>query len=173
MENQELYTISFKGLSLGSHVFDWTIDDKFFVSYEMSEISDACINVQVTLVKHTSFLELHFVLEGWAEVSCDRCLYPVKLDVSSEAQLFVKFDEHADEAGSEDNDIIILSYDEDLLDVAQYLYEYAHLSLPIRRVHMNGADGCSTCNEEMIRKLEQYLVEDYSVPDELEDFSEN
>ena len=154
-------------------MFDWTIDDKFFAWYEMSEISDACIHVQVTLVKHASFLELHFVLEGWAEVSCDRCLYPVKLDVSSEVQLFVKFDEHADEAESDDNDIVILSYDENQLDVAQYLYEYAHLSLPIRRVHPDDADGRSTCNEEMIRKLEQYLVEDNSVPDELEDFSEN
>jgi len=139
----------------------------------MSEISDACIHVQVTLVKRASFLELHFVLEGWAEVNCDRCLYPVKLDVSSEAQMYVKFDEHADETESEDNDIVILSYDDDQLDVAQYLYEYAHLSLPIRRVHPNDADGRSTCNEEMIRKLEQYLVEDNSVPDELEDFSEN
>ena len=154
-------------------MFDWTIDDKFFAWYEMSEISDACIHVQVTLVKHARFLELHFVLKGWAEVSCDRCLYPAKLDVSSEAQLFVKFDEHADEAESDDNDIVILSYDENQLDVAQYLYEYAHLSLPIRRVHPDDADGRSTCNEEMIRKLEQYLVEDNSVPDELEDFSEN
>ena len=177
VENQGLYSISFRGLSLGSHVFDWTIDDKFFVLYEMSEISDAHINVQATLVKHASFLELNFVLEGWAEVNCDRCLYPVKLDITSDAQLFVKFGEHTDEAESEDNDIVVLSYDEDQLDVAQYLYEYAHLSLPIRRVHPNDADRRSTCNEEMIRKLEQYLVEDNSAPgsrwDELENFSEN
>ena len=116
-------------------------------------------------VKHASFLELHFVQEGWAEVNCDRCLYPVKLDIASEAQMYVKFGEQTAEEKSEDNDIIVLSYDEDRLDVAQYLYEYAHLSLPIRRVHQDDADGRSTCNEDMIRKLEQYLVEDNSVPD--------
>ena len=172
-----MYTITFKGLSLGSHVFDWIIDDKFFVLYEMSEISDACIHVQVTLVKHTRFLELNFVLDGWAEVSCDRCLHPLKLEIESEAQIIVRFGDHTGEGDSEDSDIVILTYDEDRLDVSQYLYEYAHLSLPIRKVHPDDADGRSTCNVEMIRKLEQYLVEDESVPDsrweELKKFSEN
>jgi uncharacterized metal-binding protein YceD (DUF177 family) len=105
-------------------------------------------------VKHTRFLGLHFTFDGWAEVSCDRCLDPLKLDISSDAQMFVKFDDHAGEEDTEDNDVIILPYDEDRLDVAQYLYEYAHLSLPIRRVHEDNAG----CNPEMMQKLEQYLV---------------
>ena len=161
VENRRLYTILFKGLSLGSHVFDWTIDGSFFESYEMSEISDACIQAQVTLLKHTHFLELDFILDGWVEVSCDRCLDPLKLDIASDAKMYVKFDEHAGEVASDDDpDLIILSHDEDRLDVAQYLYEYAHLNLPLRRVHPDDAKGRSTCNAEMIRKLEQYLVED-------------
>jgi len=160
MENNGLYTILFKGLSLGSHAFDWIIDGSFFKSYEMSEISDAHVQVQLTLVKRSRFLELHFVLNGWVEVSCDRCLDPLKLDMASEAQMYVKFDDHAGEDISDDLDMVILPYDEDHLDVAQYLYEYAHLNLPLRRVHPDDAKGRSTCNEEMISKLEQYLVED-------------
>ena len=147
-------------MPLGSHVFDWTMDGRFFESYELSEISDACVQVQLTLVKRFHFLELDFVLDGWVEVSCDRCLDPLKLDIASEARMYVKFDHHAGEdISDEDLDVIILSYDEDRLDVAQYLYEYAHLNLPMRRVHPD-VNGHSTCNVEMIRKLEQYLVED-------------
>ena len=160
VENNGLYTILFKGLSLGSHVYDWTIDGRFFESYEMSEISDACIQVHVTLVKRSRFLELHFVLDGWVEVSCDRCLDPLKHDMALEAQMYVQFDNHAGGDASDDLDVIVLPYDEDRLDVAQYLYEYAHLSLPIRRVHPDDAKGHSTCNADMIRKLKQYLVED-------------
>ncbi len=180
MSNQGLYIISFKGLSLGSHVFDWTIGGSFFAAYEMSEINDACIDVHLTLVKHTRFLELNFVLDGWAEVSCDRCLDPLKLDIASEAQLYVRFGDQAGEDDSDDNDVIILPHGEDQLDITQYLYEYAHLSLPIRRVHPDDANGHSTCNAEMIRKLEQYLVEDspdnsVSDPrwDDLKEISEN
>ena len=153
-----MYTISFKGLPLGSHVFDWTIDGSFFSLYEMSEINDASIEVQLTLEKHSRFLELHIVLKGWTEVSCDRCLDPLKLEVASKVQMFVNFGEQAGEPDSERADVIILPYNEDRLDVAQYLYEYAHLSLPIRRVHRNDGDGHSDCNAEMIQKLEQYLV---------------
>jgi uncharacterized metal-binding protein YceD (DUF177 family) len=154
VENSGLYIVSFKGLPVGSHEFEWTIGDGFFALYEMSDISKASIDVQLTLVKHTRFLELHFVFDGWAEVSCDRCLDPLRIDISSDAQMFVKFGEREGEDDSDDNDVIILSHGEDRLDVAQYLYEYAHLSLPIRRVHPDDA----TCNQEMIHKLEQYLV---------------
>jgi uncharacterized metal-binding protein YceD (DUF177 family) len=158
MEKQGLYTISFKGLSSGSHVFDWTIGSGFFVLYEMSEINDASIEVQLTLVQHSGFLELHFVLNGWAGVSCDRCLELLRIDITSEFQMFVKFGECVGEDESDENDVLFLPYDEDRLDVAQYLYEYAHLSLPMRRVHPDDANGHSTCNVEMIEKLEQYLV---------------
>ena len=158
MEDQETYTISFKGLSLGSHVFEWTVSGSFFALYEMSEISDASIHVQLTLVKHTRFFELNFMLNGWAEVSCDRCLDPLRLDMTADAQMFVKFGDHAGEDESEDNDVVILPYDEDRIDVAQYLYEYAHLNLPIRRVHPDDANGDSTCNAEMLSKLNEFLV---------------
>jgi uncharacterized metal-binding protein YceD (DUF177 family) len=158
VENCELYILSFKGLSLGSHVFEWTINGSFFTLYEMSEISDASIHVQLTLVRHTRFLELNFIMNGWAEVNCDRCLEPLRLDMESDARMFVKFGEQEGEDESDDDDVIILPYDEDRLDVAQYLYEYAHLSLPIRRVHPDDANGDSTCNAEMLSKLNEYLV---------------
>jgi len=124
----------------------------------MSDISDANIDVQLTLIRNTRFLELNFEMNGWAEVDCDRCLDPMKLDISSKEQIIVKFDDNVSEDGPEDSDVIFLSYSEDKINVAQYLYEFAHLSLPIRRVHGDDASGNSTCNAEMIRKLEQYLV---------------
>ena len=155
VEDQKTYTISFKGLSLGSHIFDWVLDDRFFALYEMSEIGNASIGVQLTLVKHSRFLELNFILNGWAEVNCDRCLDPLNVEIKSEPRMFVKFGEHEGEDDSDDNDVIFLPYGEDRLDVAHYLYEYAHLSLPLRRVH---PDDANACNVEMIHKLEQYLV---------------
>ena len=158
MEDQGLYTISFKGLSSGSHFYEWTIDGSFFALYKTSEISDAGIRVQLTLLKRSLFFELNFMLSGWAEVSCDRCLDPLKLEMESDAQMFVKFGDHEGEDESEDNDVIILPYDQDRLDVAQYLYEYAHLSLPIRRVHTDDANGQATCNAEMLIKLNEFLV---------------
>ena len=143
----------------GSSVFDWVIDGGFFARYETSEINDANIDVQVILVKHSSFLELDFDLKGWAEVICDRCLDPLKLDVAANAKMIVKFGEDASENDTDDDDVIFLPFGEDRIDVAQNLYEYAHLNLPLRRVHPDDENGQSLCNSEMIRKLEQYLIE--------------
>ena len=120
----------------------------------MSEISDASVNVQLTLIKHSSYFELNFDFNGWGEVACSRCLDPLRIDISSQAQMFVKYGEEFGEEYSDDNDIVVLSYDEDRLNVAQYLYEYAHLSLPIRRVHPEEKQ----CNAQMLAKLEQFLV---------------
>jgi uncharacterized metal-binding protein YceD (DUF177 family) len=135
-------------------MFEWTIGGNFFAGYEMSEIGDAKIGVHLTLVKHVRFLELHFVLNGWAEANCDRCLDPVRLDVASEARMLVTLGDHGGENG-EGDDVIVLPSNEERLDVAQHLYEYAHLSLPARRVHPDGV-----CNADMIRSLKQYLVYD-------------
>ena len=159
VENHGLFTISFKGLPLGSSVFDWVIDGDFFARYETSEINDASIDAQVTLIKHTRFLELDFALNGWAEVICDRCLDPLKLELDAKAKLIVKIGEGASENDSDDDDVIFLLSGEDRIDVAQYLYEYAHLNLPLRRVHPDDENGNSACNAEMISKLKQYLID--------------
>ena len=158
MENLDLYTISFKGLSLGSHVFDWKIDDRFFAMYPTSEIGDASLDAHLTLLKLSRYLELRFAFNGWVEVSCDRCLDPLRLDMAAEAKMFVSFGEHSGEDLSDDNDIIILPHGEDRFNVAQYMYEYSHLNLPMRRVHADDANGQSGCNAEMISKLEEFLV---------------
>jgi uncharacterized metal-binding protein YceD (DUF177 family) len=158
VNHQDQYLIPFKGLFVGAHSFEWTMNKEFFSAYEMSEIDDADIKANVALVKHTQFLEIDIALEGWAKVQCDRCLDPLLVDIETEAKLIVKFGHISGEEDSDDNDVIILSYDDNELNMTHYLYEYAHLALPIRRVHPDDPTGKSTCNQEMIRQLEQYLV---------------
>jgi uncharacterized metal-binding protein YceD (DUF177 family) len=133
---------------------------EFFAAYETSEIEDAAIEVQVTLLKHTQFLEVDFQLKGWVEVVCDKCLDPLSIALDTEAKLYVKFSRISNEDDDSDDDVIILSQGENEFNVAHYLYEYAHLGLPIRRVHPDDEAGKSTCNQEMIRQLNQYLVDD-------------
>lgn len=161
MKDQALsYVIPFKGLAVGSYVFEWVVDGSFFAAYEMSEISDARVNVRVTLLKHTHFLELDFFLDGWVEVSCDRCLDSLTIDIVSTPRLYVQFGKDGGEEESDESDIVVLAYGEEQMDVAQYIYEYAHLSLPVRRVHGDDENGQNMCNREMIHRLEQYLVND-------------
>jgi uncharacterized metal-binding protein YceD (DUF177 family) len=119
----------------------------------MSEIDDANINVQATLVKHTQFLEVELQIAGQAEVQCDRCLDPLLVDIDTEVAMYVKFGETPGEEDDDENDVIILSHNDMELDMQHYIYEYVHLALPIKKVHGEGK-----CNKEMMARLEQYLV---------------
>lgn len=161
------YIIPFKGLALGIHEFEWVVGAPFFGMFPESEILDGSLNVQVTLNKKSQFLELDFRLQGQVRVPCDRCLDPVAVPVDYESTLIAGFGASTHE---ETEDLIVLAYEEHELDVKQFIYEYAHLSLPFRKVHGDDAQGHTLCNPDMIKKLEEYLVE---CPPEEEDTDDN
>lgn len=156
METDRTYLLPFKGLSLGKHPFSWQLGKDFFSEFEQSEITDGCIDVSLLLEKKADLLTLDFHLKGSAVVMCDRCLDDVSIPVDYTASLFVKFGEETYEASDE---LLVLSYEEHELDVAQYLYEYAHLALPYRRVHPVGEDGEPACNKEMMTYLKAHLIQ--------------
>ena len=147
--------IPFKGLKLGKHTFVFDIDDKFFADFAESEIIKGKVHIVVTLDKQSSMLQLEFVLDGTVFVACDRCLDDLDLHIEYNTNLFIKFDEQTEEQTEE---ILVLSYAEHELDISQYIYEYAHLSLPYKRVHPDKINGDSTCNKDMLKKLEEYLL---------------
>lgn len=149
--------IPFKGLKQGRHTFVFDIDDRFFADFPESEISKGKIHIVVSMDKESTMLQLKFVLDGTVIVACDRCLDDLELPVTFDTNLIIKFDEKSEEQTEE---ILVLSYSEHELDISQYVYEYAHLSLPYKHVHAENKKGESGCNKEMIKKLEEYLSPD-------------
>jgi len=76
--------------------------------------------------------------------------------VSCENRLLVKFGKTVEEI---DPDILSLPIGEHELDLQQHIYEYILLALPIKRVHPN-VDGKSTCDPEMLKKLDELIVDE-------------
>ena len=155
MKSNRQFIIPFKGLKVGKHNFVYDIDDTFFDDYEQSEITKGNIHVEVDLDKKANMLELYFSIEGDVLVICDRCLDEFEIPIDYETELFVKFGDVSEEQTDE---IIVLSHNEFELDVAQYIYEFVHLSLPYKRVHPDDSRGRSTCNKEMLKKLDEYII---------------
>ncbi len=144
------YNIEFKGLKEGLHDYQFEVNDKFFEHFEESLVDNGEVNVEVKLEKRSAFLKLSFALEGWLELVCDRCLDNYKQDVSLETELFVKFGEE-DEFEEGDNVIWVLP-EEHAINLAQIIYEYVTLSIPLRHVHPEES-GENGCNQEMIDRL--------------------
>lgn len=149
------YSIHFKGLKLGKHVFNFEVDKRFFDEYEEGEIKEGKLEVTVKLNKQSQLLDLNILINGTVEVVCDRCLDSFDLPTSFNGSLFVKFGE---ERGEEADEIIILSHEDGEINLAQYIYESICLSLPFQRYH--GVKGTtSKCNKEMMKKLKSLLVD--------------
>jgi uncharacterized protein len=151
------YIIPLSGLKEGLHTFDFEIGDEFFEDFEESEIKEGRLSSVVELVKRSSHLELSVKISGTVLVSCDRCLEMFDWPIESENRLLVKLGKSISD---DDPDIISLPSDEHELDIKQYLYEYIHLALPIKRVHPDDKNGKSTCNPEMLKKLRELLVDE-------------
>ncbi|MEI6764317.1 MAG: DUF177 domain-containing protein [Bacteroidota bacterium] len=159
VEDTKQFIINFNGLAAGKHQFVFNIDDTFFEHFEYSEIHKGQIKVELELTKELDSLILDFSIDGITEVSCDRCLEPLEFPLHGNNRLYVKFSDNNEE---ETDEVVILPPSSYQLDVSQYIYEFTHLMLPIRRVHPEDEHGKSSCNEEVIRKLEQYLKKEES-----------
>lgn len=157
MSTLSFYNIAFKGLSQGKHVFDYEIDGRFFAEFEGGIVDDGKVNVCLTIEKQSSLMILWFDLSGTVRVQCDRCLEMFDQPIKSKERIFVKFGE---KEFSDGDDVIWVSVNDYQLNVAQLIYEYIGLAIPIKKIHPDDENGNSTCDPDMIEKLSKYVVKE-------------
>lgn len=141
------YVVPFSGLKIGKHHFEFELGPKFFACFEKSNIQEGKINADVVLDKQASMLIFNFSLNGVVKTLCDRCNAPMEINESGEFRLIVKF---SNEEESISEEIVHIPEAEVEFDLSQYLYEFAHLLLPRKKVHEEG-----DCDAEMIELLEK------------------
>ena len=152
-----IYTIPFKGLKEGRYSFEFEVNNEFFEKFEESEIKEGTLLATVEVDKRTTHLDLLVKIVGTVMISCDRCLEMFSYPINCKNRLIVKF---GNDTANNDADVIYLSTDEYELDLRQHLYEFIHLALPIRRVHPLDKNGKTGCNPEMIKKLNELLIDE-------------
>jgi uncharacterized metal-binding protein YceD (DUF177 family) len=147
------YSIEFKGLKEGLHDFEFEVDNKFFEHFEGSLVKNGKAIIKTKLEKRSAFLKLSLKVKGWLELTCDRCLEAYQEKIKNKAEVFIKFGESNFEEG--DNVLWVLP-EEHNINLAQIIYEYVSLSIPLRHVHPKNKNGKRECNPEMIAKLKNY-----------------
>jgi uncharacterized protein len=153
VEKLSTYNIAFKGLAEGTHVFDYKIGNTFFDLFENSLVEQADVNVKIMLEKRNTFISLNISLTGTVRLICDRCLDWYDQPVKNMADLFIKF---GDIQFNDGDDVIWLHPDDYQFNVAQIIYEYISLSVPLKHIHPSPKEGKTGCNPEMLKKLEEF-----------------
>lgn len=144
------YNIPFKGLKDGKHEYEFRVDNTFFETFPESEIEKGSVSVRVELIKRSTGLEADFDLQGSVIVPCDRCLDDLEYPIDYQGKLYFEFGETSEEVTDE---LIMLSAGENYLELAQYIYEFINLSLPLQKVHGEDENGESLCNQDMLARL--------------------
>jgi len=163
MNKMSCYNIAFKGLSSGKHEFLYEVDKSFFDAFENSIIEDGNVSVKIELEKQSALLVLWFYVSGSVNIQCDRCLELFSQPINSKNRIIVKFGEENMDEGDE---VIWVSVNDYQLNVAQLIYEFVSLALPIRHVHPDDENGNSTCNPEMIERLNKAMETDQGPKDD-------
>lgn len=139
-DNQENIVVLSK-LETGTHVFRFSLDDTYFHAITPTELLGGLVSVVAKLDLRASDFSLHLTVDGSVQVTCDRCLDPMSLDV------YVDEDVDADS-------------DAEQLDLSWLAYEMIIVNLPLVHSHQPGG-----CNPAMELLLQNHLCTELEEPE--------
>ncbi|MEN9600276.1 MAG: hypothetical protein RL596_2600 [Bacteroidota bacterium] len=157
MSHRREFEIAFVGLKPGIHVFEYRVEDKFFVPYGEQDFKNCIADIKLSLDKKNGFMLLHFDIGGTIESGCDRCGNPLSFQLWDEFNIIVKMVENPDEMNEqeEDPDVYYISRGESHLHLADWIYEFINLSIPLQKMCKEEEIGGPKCNKEVLDKLKK------------------
>lgn len=149
------FEIPFVGLKPGIHEYEYRVDDKFFAHYDREDFKNCTATVKVELDKKNGFMLLRFDVDGSYETNCDRCGNPLTLQLWEEFKLMIKLvdDPESMNDTEEDPDVFYIGKGESHLHLADWIYEFVTLSVPMQKMCKETEMGGSQCNKEVLEKL--------------------
>lgn len=159
MSRRREFEIAFVGLKPGVHEYNYVIDDKFFVAFQQQDFRNCNAKVKLSLDRKSGFMLLKFELGGTMEVTCDRCNSNLPLELWDEFNITVKMVEEPDlmNEQEEDPDMYYIAQGESHIDVANWIYEFINLSIPMQKAcsfdDMSGPH-CNKTALDVLKKLE-------------------
>jgi uncharacterized protein len=146
------YSLPIQGLKIGVHQFSYTLDAAFFTHFEDTPIAESEVEVSLELDKRSDMLVLVFLVSGWVKSACDRCNADIHLPIEGEHHLYVKYSEDDEE---ESDEVIFIHREAPSFNVAQYLYEFSVLSLPLTNTYDCQNDAQPPCDQSVLNILDQ------------------
>jgi uncharacterized metal-binding protein YceD (DUF177 family) len=161
MNQRREFEIAFVGLKPGVHVYEYRIEDKFFALYGEQDFSNCEADVKLSLERNSGFMQLKFDISGIVDVVCDKCGNSLNKQLWDEFNIIVKMVDEPEVMNEqeEDPDVYYISRNESHLYVADWIYEFINLSLPMQKRCSLEEVGGPLCNKEVLEKLKQMEID--------------
>jgi len=150
------YDIAFVGLKQGIHEYQYQVNDKFFEAYQPQDFRNCKANIKLALDKQNGFMLLKFEIGGALETTCDRCGSTIlPMNLWDEFNVVVKLAEDPDKMNEteEDPDVYYIGRGESHLHIADWIYEFVNLSIPMQRMCPEEKIGSSYCDNDVLDML--------------------
>ena len=151
MSRNDDTTVRFSGLKSGRYSYRFELGKDFFDRFENEEIRDGKVEIDAVLEKTERVMVMKFTLRGEVTTLCDRCLGEMRVPIEGEESLNIRL---SDDEESDDENVAILPEGAFEIDLAQWLYEYVAVRIPMQHIHAEGE-----CDEATVsyRKSEEEL----------------
>ena len=152
------YIVPFNGLDNKENQFDFVVTDEFFDCFEENTIKGGNIDVSLLLLKKSNSLHLKIHLKGSVKLICDRCLELYEQSIDFMDTIVAEYGEETNfDTNSES---VTLEKGKTEINIAQFIYEFAHFGLPLQHYHPDTELGQPGCSKEMLDILNQHLVDE-------------
>ncbi|AHJ98192.1 YceD family protein [Hymenobacter swuensis] len=132
MKKDSQYDINIARLADKTHHFAFDLDRSFFELFDQELIPDGSVHADITLTKTERLITVDFDLRGTVRQVCDRSLDDYDQKIDAQEQLLVRFGEETQEL---DDNVLQITPDTQTLPLAQHLFDYIGLALPMKKLH--------------------------------------
>ena len=148
MSEQSHILIDLRRLPVGTHHFDYQLDNEFFALLEKSEILSGQVAAEAMLNLREDDYTLTISVHGTVSVVCDRCLEPMNIEINDEQEIF--------SAEEEEDPMVNGTYPNGkYLDLSWLAYEIVSVNIPLVHSHQPGE-----CNPQMELLLHSHLCDE-------------
>lgn len=132
MKETATYNIELYKMALGKHRYEYNSRSDFFTAFPSSLVQKGEFSVLLDLEKSETLLKLDFQIQGNLELECDRSLELFDFPFEVVRTLILKFGDHNEALTDE---IEIINRDQQTINIAQYVYEFIGLAIPMKKLH--------------------------------------
>ncbi|KAA9339577.1 DUF177 domain-containing protein [Hymenobacter busanensis] len=132
MKKDLRYDLPIASLSEKTHDFGFDLDKAFFEQFDQTLIPDGKLLADVKLDKNDRRMVLDIHIHGTVQLICDRSLDEFDQPIDVQHQLLVRYGDHTEEL---DDDVLQITPDTQVLPLAQHLFDYIGLALPMKKLH--------------------------------------
>ncbi len=145
MKDFQAFTIPILSLRNKSYTYDFEGSNGFFALFEHSLVEKGTFHAHLVLNKSSTMIQLDFHITGSVELTCDRSLELFDFPLDIHVKHILKFGETDEELTDE---IEIVNRSAASINVAQYIYEFIGLAIPMKKIHPKFKDQVLEENEE-------------------------